>query len=295
MACYNVTKSTLLKEGENMPQANFTAGIMKYTDIKPLFAGMSQCKSNHAYGPAIRHHCIIHYCVSGKGIFRNSLGTYEITPGQAFIINPDEVTFYKADEENPWFYCWIAFSGSICEKLRSKGGVFDVVNKEIFDEIQELVNKNVCFPEKYLICLIKLFEEIIPASPDSMPGYALRAKDYINLHYMDDLSVEQIAESFNIDRRYLLRLFKKEFGITIVNYIIRTRLDAAYDRLREGYPVNKTAVMCGYSDAYNFSKMFKKYHNISPSDVPKKPTGESTDEQASWLSGIQGDDDYFLS
>ena len=277
-----------------MPQANFTAGIMKYNDIKPLFAGMSQCKSNHSYGPAIRHHSIIHYCISGKGIFRNSQGTFEISKGQAFIINPDEVTFYKADETDPWNYCWIAFSGNICDQLKGRISVFTVRDSSIFDDIQSLVNQNVCLPEKYLICLIKLFEELIPASPDSMPGYALRAKDYIKLHYMDDLSVEQIADSFNIDRRYLLRLFKKEFGITIVNYIIRTRLEAAYDLLRQGYPVNKTAVMCGYSDAYNFSKMFKKYHHISPSEVQQLQEPQSSEHDA-FLSGLQGSDDFLYS
>ena len=256
-----------------MPQSNFTQGIMKYNDIKPIFAGFSQCKSLHSYGPAVRHHCIIHYCVRGRGIFRNSNGTYEISAGQAFIINPDEITFYQADEVNPWMYIWIAFSGTICENLKKLPPVIDVKISSVFTEIRDLVAQGICYPEKYLICLIKLFEEILPVASDSMPGYALRAKDYIKLHYMEDISVESIAASFNIDRRYLLRLFKREFGITIVNFIVRTRLDAAYDFLASGFPVNKAAVMCGYSDAYNFSKMFKKYHGISPSDVkPGKNT-----------------------
>ncbi len=95
---------------------------------------------------------------------------------------------------------------------------------------------------------------------------------------MESISVEQLANSFNIDRRYLLRLFKRDFGITIVNYIVRTRLDAAYDFLRSGFPVNKAAVMCGYTDAYNFSKMFKKYHGISPSEV--KPGKTVPDKKA---------------
>lgn len=271
-----------------MPQANFTSGIMKYSDIKPLFAGMSQCKSLHSYGPAMRHHCIIHYCVSGKGIFRNASGTYDVLPGQAFIINPDEITFYRADENDPWFYCWIAFSGQICEKIKELPSVVDVKDGSVFDEIQRLVNENVCYPEQYIMCLIKLLQQLVPPSPYSMPGYALRAKDYIKLHYMDDISVEKIADSFNIDRRYLLRLFKKEFGITIVNHIIRTRLDVAYDFLKEGYPVNKTAVMVGYSDAYNFSKMFKKYHGISPSDVAEAVKDavylSSSPEGDGWMS-----------
>ena len=257
---------------------------MKYNDIRPIFAGMSQCKSLHSYGPAVRHHCIIHYCVRGKGIFRTNEGTFEVLPGQAFIINPDEITFYQADEKDPWFYSWIAFSGTICEKTKKLPNVVTVKDNTIFEDIGRLVAEGICYPEKYLICLIRLFEEIIPPSPDSMPGYALRAKEYIKLHYMEDLSVEQLSGIFNIDRRYLLRLFKREFGITIVNYIIRTRLDAAYDFLKAGFPVNKAAVMCGYSDAYNFSKMFKKYHGISPSYV--KPGAPSTAPTA------EGADDF---
>lgn len=256
-----------------MPQTNFTQGMIKYTDIKPIFAGMSQCKSLHSYGPAVRHHCIIHYCVRGKGVFRNKDGTYEIKAGQAFIINPDEITFYQADEKDPWMYIWIAFSGTVCDSIKKISPILNLGNSTVFDEIRTLVTNGICRPEEYLVCLIRLFSEILPMS-DSVPGYALRAKDYIKLHYMEDISVENIAATLNIDRRYLLRLFKKEFGITIVNFIIRTRLDAAYEFLRSGIPVNKAAVMCGYSDAYNFSKMFKKYHGISPSEVKTTVTSD---------------------
>lgn len=260
-----------------MPQINFTQGIMKYSDIKPIFAGMSQCKSLHSYGPAVRHHCIIHCCVHGEGIFRNKSGTYKISKGQAFIINPDEITFYQADELNPWMYTWIAFSGNVCDIIKNLNPVVDIKNISVFADIRKLVAEGECRPEKYLICLLELFEELLPSPEESLPGFALRAKDYIRLHYMEDISVEQIAASLNIDRRYLLRLFKREFGITLVNYLVRTRLDAAYGFLSAGFPVNKAAVMCGYSDAYNFSKMFKKYHGISPSEV-RRNTKPSTSE-----------------
>ena len=253
--------------GDILPQINFTQGIIKYTDIKPIFAGMSQCKNLHCYGPAVRHHCIIHYCVRGKGVFQNKDGVHEICAGQAFIINPEEITFYQADETDPWMYIWIAFSGTVCDSIREISPILDLGNSEVFDEIRTLIANGVCRPEEYLVCLIRLFGQILPSSTDNLPGYALRAKDYIKLHYMEDISVENIAASLNIDRRYLLRLFKKEFGVTVVNFIIRTRLDAAHEFLRSGIPVNKTAVMCGYSDVYNFSKMFKKYHGIPPSEV----------------------------
>ena len=268
-----------------MPQVNFTQGIMKYNDIKPIFAGMSQCKSLHSYGPAIRHHCLIHYCVRGKGIFQNKDGTYEIEAGQIFIINPEEITFYRADEENPWMYTWIAFSGVICEKIKKLPSVITIKNTSVFENIQKLIAEGVFLPEEYLINLIRLFGEILPSSPDNKAGYATRAKDYIKLHYMEDISVEGISASLGVDRRYLLRLFKKEYGITIVNYIVNTRLSAAYGFLASGIPVSKAAVMCGYTDVYNFSKMFKKYHGVSPSDVKRKSVSENK-------ADLSKDDEY---
>ncbi len=253
---------------------NFNPGIMKYSDIRPLFAGFEQCRANHSYGPAIRHHCIIHFCVSGKGVFRNNNGSFNVEPGQIFIINPNELTFYQADGEDPWKYIWIAFSGNICEKIAKLAPVIMLKDKNVFGDIEKGIRDGILCPEHYLVLLLSLFEQLLPIDLASMPGYAIRAKEYIRLHYMEDISVEKIAESFNIDRRYLLRLFKREFGITIVNYLVKTRLEAAYKYLKDGYAVNRAAIMCGYTDAYNFSKMFKKYYGFSPSDVAFRHEGE---------------------
>ncbi len=264
-----------------MPQTNFTAGLMKYTDIKPIFAGMSQCQGGHSYGPAVRNYCLIHYCVRGNGFFKNESESHTINPGQAFVIKPGEITFYKADEENPWLYCWIAFSGSVSEKIKQLPSVIDIEDGSVFKKITSFVAEGEQRPEKYLVCLVELFEMILERQPEKNAAYARMAKDYIKLHYMEDISVEHIADVFNVDRRYLLRLFKKEYGITIVNHIIKTRLAAAYEFLRSGITVNKTAVMCGYGDAYNFSKMFKKYYGISPSEVISSGQGaDSAAEQA---------------
>ncbi|MEG2356974.1 MAG: AraC family ligand binding domain-containing protein, partial [Clostridia bacterium] len=65
-------------------------------------SGWENCKSGHSYGPAIRDHYLIHYVASGKGQFTAHGATYEIGAGQGFIIYPDQVTFYQADQQEPW-------------------------------------------------------------------------------------------------------------------------------------------------------------------------------------------------
>ncbi len=248
----------------------FTDGIIKYNDIRPIYAGSEQCTNLHSFGPVLRHHAVIFFCKSGKGVYSVDDRVYEIKEGQIFIQNSGDVVFHQADEFDPWHYIWIALSGTVTERLSKLPTVIDLECSKVFDDIHDLVVKGEMKPEKYLICLIKLFEELFPDPENAATDFAIRAKEYINLHYMENISVEKISESFGMDRRYLLRIFKHRFGVTIVDYLIKVRMESAANFLKQRYSVGKTAAMCGYPDPYSFSKMFKKYHGISPAYYAQK-------------------------
>ena len=76
--------------------------------------------------------------------------------------------------------------------------------------------------------------------------------------------MEEISEKMNLDRRYLSRLFKEKTGQTIQEYLISVRMEAAKKQLARGASVAEAAQLCGYDDACNFSKMFKRLFGISP-------------------------------
>lgn len=84
---------------------------------------------------------------------------------------------------------------------------------------------------------------------------------------MKNITVEEIADDMSVNRRYLSRIFKRDYGMTVKEYITKTRMSHALRLLEEGYRVKETSMMCGYNEVFNFSKMFKKYHSFSPSDV----------------------------
>ena len=90
-------------------------------------------------------------------------------------------------------------------------------------------------------------------------------KSYVNALYMQKIRVEDIAEKMNLDRRYLSRIFKAKVGKSIQEYIISVRMEEAKKLLEKGYSVVETALLCGYDDACNFSKIFKRECGISPS------------------------------
>ena len=87
--------------------------------------------------------------------------------------------------------------------------------------------------------------------------------------YMQEIRVEKIAEQMGLDRRYLSRIFKQREGFGMAEYISLVRVERAKAFLAKGHSVGDTAILCGYSDSFTFSKMFKKQVGLSPADWKK--------------------------
>lgn len=80
-----------------------------------------------------------------------------------------------------------------------------------------------------------------------------------------ELNVERIAEEFHFHPAYLNRLFKKEKGVSVGQFLINERMKLAGAILETGqYNANETAEKVGYSHYTNFYNMFKKYYGMSP-------------------------------
>ena len=89
------------------------------TDIYPVQYGEEQCNRNHSFGPCVRSNYLLHYVYSGKGIFQTENNTYHLHKGQMFLISPNQLTYYKADDSDPWLYRWIEFNGSMSQSILS--------------------------------------------------------------------------------------------------------------------------------------------------------------------------------
>ena len=94
------------------------------SDLNPILIGREVCAPGHAFGPSVRKYTLIHCVVKGKGIFEKENKRYTVHEGEAFLILPEEVTYYCADGEDPWEYHWVAFDGSLAEKFRELPPVF---------------------------------------------------------------------------------------------------------------------------------------------------------------------------
>ena len=91
--------------------------------------------------------------------------------------------------------------------------------------------------------------------------------DYLNSHYAEQISLEELAHRFYFSPYYLARRFKDETGYTINQYIINRRMGEAEKMLLyKKYSISETAKRTGYDNLQYFYKTFKKYTGCTPNE-----------------------------
>lgn len=94
---------------------------------------------------------------------------------------------------------------------------------------------------------------------------------YIHAHYMEDITLCQIADAIHLNASYLSRFFKRHRSETVVSYITRYRIERSKELLlHSDARLYSIAIDVGFNDAAYFSNIFKKYTGYSPSEYKSK-------------------------
>ncbi|WP_239615567.1 response regulator transcription factor [Cohnella mopanensis] len=96
---------------------------------------------------------------------------------------------------------------------------------------------------------------------------------YMESHYQDEISLQDIAARFFLSREYIARKFKQEYGVTLLDYLSRIRIDKAKLLLHNPHlRIAQVSEMVGYHDEKYFSRVFKKLEGINPGEYRKEQT-----------------------
>ena len=94
-----------------------------------------------------------------------------------------------------------------------------------------------------------------------------QVKSFLDEHYKEKLSLESVASHFFIDKHYLARLFKAQYGVTLVTYLQQVRITHAKRMLRfTDKSIEEIGLECGIGELNYFSRVFKKLEGVSPSE-----------------------------
>ncbi len=232
-------------------------------DFIPLFSGEEECSPHHSFGPYVREHYIIHFCLSGSGLLHDKYGEHRISAGDLFIIREGESTVYTADEFDPWHYIWIATVGRCADEFDGLPSVISSASG-LFEKIKRTIDENETRPEIYCSYLYELLYLAGNKNPDERGNLPSKVKRYIKYNYMLDINVESISNLFGFERSYLYRVFKKHYGIGVKEYLVNIRMEKARALLPVENSVRRVASLVGYSDEFAFSKAFKRQFGLSP-------------------------------
>ena len=237
----------------------------QYAGFNPVQFGSETCSPGHCFGPSVRTHWLLHYVVQGFGKFVKDGVTWEIGPGEIFVIPPYEETYYEADQSKPWRYIWIGFTmdGAIPPILTAP--VLRCARAGIIFE--EMLRCNKWGNGRSAFLSSKIWELYAALLEEGEGGedYINKALHYMNVEYVNEITIQQVAEKVNLDRSYFSTLFKKEVGYSFKEYLNMIRIEESKRLLtNSSYSIVDIAIAVGFEDQSYFSKVFKKYTGITP-------------------------------
>ena len=107
---------------------------------------------------------------------------------------------------------------------------------------------------------------------------------YINDHYSQQITLQDLEEIFFLNKSYICRIFRKTMGISLVNYLQYKRiLEAQKLLLNSDMPIIEIGMECGFTSVQHFYRVFKKITGLTPKEYKKNQLHTSLGQSISLL------------
>ena len=265
-----------------MQDYTFSNDFFRNIDAMIYTCGYEDCAPGHSYGPILRTGYLIHYVLHGHGIYKARGRLFRLSEGDAFLICPGELIYYEADQNDPWSYTWIGMQGmkvqgylertSLPGRLVVHYGRDDqmrLCHEKMFEADKQPKNRDLIMNSimyEYLFLLARKFPGRPSSSSEKQSGYVEEALRCIESHYADAITVQDIADTLNVNRSYLHRIFKAATGFSIQAYLLDCRIRKACILLKDTtLPIRILARSVGCPDPLYFSRLFRQKMGLTPS------------------------------
>ncbi len=261
----------------------FSNDFYKNIDAMIYTCGYESCAPGHSYGPIMRNGYLIHYVLNGMGIYKARGKIFRLREGDAFLICPHELIYYEADLHTPWTYTWIGMQGIKIKGYLERTSLPDdlVVHFGHDDQLRlchekmseadrltqnrDLMMNGILY--EYLFLLTQKFPNSRAVVYEKKASHAEDALKYIEDHYCDPITIQEISDHLGINRSYLHRVFKTFTGVSIQSYLLDYRIRQACILLKStDLSVRVIAHSVSFIDPLYFSRIFRQKMGVSPSE-----------------------------
>lgn len=226
---------------------------------------------------------------AGSGTLHYNGECYTLSKGDCVFLDC-KYSYSHCTSEDLWKLKWIHFYGpsmnEIYDKYIQRGGqpcFSSYKTKDYSALLTELYTvassedfvKDMIINEKISSLLTLLMAESWNPDTDTFRSNSKRnlseVKNYLTQNYTRKITLDELADIFYINKFYLTRLFKEQFGVSINTYLLQTRITHAKHLLRfSDLSIEKISQECGMNDANYFSRMFKKVEGVTPGEYRKR-------------------------
>lgn len=245
-------------------------------------------ESHRAFRKNLESYLVV-LVLSGSGTLMYNEELYELKTGSCFFIDCMVPYYHQSSVSDPWELMWVHFNGATSEEYYH---YFSSISLPVFvprsfqdvkEKLDSLLDVNThtgfaaeITSSRLIVDILSIILQDITSSREEQNPSRQKMSEickYLDEHYTEKFSLDELSEHFFISKYHLSREFKKYFGITPNHYVIAKRITLVKKLLRfSDYTLEEIAVKCGFYDTSYLNKQFKKSEGISTSDFRKKWT-----------------------
>ena len=249
--------------------------------------GYLKLKKSHRAGRKNLPSYLLVLVLSGSGTLMADGEEYPLQAGSCFFIDCMHSYYHQTSAEDPWELSWVHFYGT------SSGDYYEYFTRhsrpafrpacfgelkrcmEHIFSVNEALGQGVEIESSRLIVemLSLLLTEVVEKKEEEEPGLMKQKeiKAWLDEHYLEKFSLEELSARFFISKYHLSRQFKHYYGSSPNRYVIERRITHAKKLLRfSGYSLEEVARESGFYDASYFNKQFLKAEGISAAEYRRR-------------------------
>ena len=131
-----------------------------------------------------------------------------------------------------------------------------IFNEEVYKKFISLCEilldekASLIFKEEYFLefCIDTFYKEKVVQRSQENDKLAFKIKEYLDKNYLEELTLEEMSETFNLSTIHLIRVFKKEFGLPLHAYILNKKVHYAKELLSSNLSIVEVALQSGFFD-----------------------------------------------
>ena len=232
--------------------------------------------------PHTHNHMELFYIVGGKGQFLIQDQLYPVNANNLVIINPNVPHTEVSLNAQPLEYIVLGIEGVELASSEQSNGRFSMLDHfesvEISGCLRNILREmelkstgyeDVCqaYMEILIIRLMRSTALSVPMQPQQISAnrQCAAVKRYIDQHFKETLTLDQLAEEAHMNKFYLSHAFKQEFGVSPINYLISCRIEESKYLLAEtDLSISQIAQLLNFSSPSYFSQVFRRTQAVSP-------------------------------